>query len=490
MKKLKLVLCFGVISSIATAQSSTINVTYKPNATIGQDATLWLLTSGTGAGVKPCIPTGQSTIPAATNYPNDPVSTFSAWTWNMVGCPNGITRMLIRFPQFDILPSGGTTSTGPNPAVINNATLILHGIPSTSGYYGNSFYTGTATPSPNQGWLYRVSPGANITTSPNNWKENAVTWNAQPNVDPSLAPIPIPVTTSQWNYDLNLDVTYMVKQIFKELNGYTSTTPPYPYNPADSFANNGFLLELQNEVALRQQDYATSDNPDPTLWPELKLEYTLPYPCNAAFSYTNNPSVPLHFTFTADNQTFLTSGGFYKWYIDNNPTSVGNQPTLDWYFSTGGGHQIHLATVYHPSDDVCDKYVRINIAADGSTIQTPSKAGISDNNLSPNPDLNSTESVNYVPKGDDPMDAFANHDITISPNPTEEDWNVDVFVRQETSARVSIYDITGKKIKGEAKSLKAGDNSFKETTNDMAPGIYIIEITGEALNFRQKLSKK
>ncbi len=66
---------------------------------------------------------------------------------------------------------------------------------------------------------------------------------------------------STWNYDVALNVTNLVQDMVN-------------LSAANRF---GFLFSLQTEVRYRSLVFASSDNSDPNLWPELEVTYT--YAC-------------------------------------------------------------------------------------------------------------------------------------------------------------------------------------------------------------------
>src|SRR5690606_13374164 len=98
----------------------------------------------------------------------------------------------------------------------------------------------------------------------NNWNEQTVTWNtaATLTTDPNPANwVTLPLTNCHFNCTLSVDVTDIVRSIFTDVqNGVPN-------------ANNGFLLQLQEEVYYRAQSWASSDYADSLYWPELIINY-------------------------------------------------------------------------------------------------------------------------------------------------------------------------------------------------------------------------
>lgn len=227
------------LSCAATAIAQT-TVTFKPDATAGQDAGLYRMDNNV-------IPTGYPATPATMNFGNAAEASILRWTFN--GDP-GTTRLLIRFTGLNSIPAGSQ---------ILSAQLNLF-TPATTSNWGNSYFSGSPYPLANNGWVKRVQPGS--AGASNNWNEQTVTWNNQPAVDPNSANwVSLPLTTSRWNYTASVNVTAMVQQI---MNGLLS----------DPNANNGFLVMMADEINYyRSQIFATSDDPNCAYWPELIVRY-------------------------------------------------------------------------------------------------------------------------------------------------------------------------------------------------------------------------
>lgn len=236
-----------IISTISYSQTS---VTFKPGPAVGEDATIWQMDGK-------CKPTGLPQTPALINWGNNKEMALTAWTWRDAGCAQGTQRSLIRFKDLNtlIVPNYITQ-------IVSAKLRLFTPNPAMEGY-GNNYYPGTPLPNPNPGWIQRVLPGNNVATSPNNWTENTVTWNTQPAVDVnSLILYVIPSTNARFGFTQEVDVTNITQQIVNELF----------YDP---YANNGFKLSLQDEIYYRSQIYASSDNANSNLWPELVVTYNL-----------------------------------------------------------------------------------------------------------------------------------------------------------------------------------------------------------------------
>lgn len=85
------------------------------------------------------------------------------------------------------------------------------------------------------------------------WSEYSVSWNSQPSSTSTNEVILAPSSNSLQDY-LNVDVTTLVSDMIQ--------------NPASSY---GFLMKLQNEVTSNAMVFCSTDYPDSTKWPKLKL---------------------------------------------------------------------------------------------------------------------------------------------------------------------------------------------------------------------------
>ncbi len=256
---------------IISNNSQAVTITLKPGAAAGKDAFL---------------ASGAPTI----NFSNHPELAATAWTCNDAPC-NG--RGLL---QFDL-------STIPVGAIITNARISLFAAPqplvSLAGFppmNGN-----------NQSLLQRVTSA---------WNEGTVTWNTAPTITTTNQVVLTQSISSTQNY-LNIDVKNMVQDMIN--------------NPASSF---GFLLRLSTESFYTSMIFASSDNSNANLWPEITIEYTLPFTIttlplsqsnycrgsSATVSYTVSTSFNLGNVFTA--QLSSSSGSFAS------PVNIGSVSSL------------------------------------------------------------------------------------------------------------------------------------------------------------------
>jgi len=227
------VLLFAIISYSSAFSQIQTTVTFKPGPDIGRDAyimTMW-----------DCLPHGHTTPIADQNNGNYPDIRMLTWTFNAVGCPEGITRSLLQFDELSTIPAN---------AVIINAELKLYGVSNgTTTSQGNSCYLGSPYDCPNKIFIQRI-------TSP--WDEQTVTWNTQPTAT-TVNQITIPQSTSQWNWNFTDNSNNLVAMVQDMVT-----------HPATNF---GFMLKLETEAYYRSMFFASSDHSNPALWPELTVTY-------------------------------------------------------------------------------------------------------------------------------------------------------------------------------------------------------------------------
>lgn len=165
------------------------------------------------------------------NYGLTPQLAASAWTFN--GIP-GTVRALFGFNGVQIPPG----------AVLTGAWLDLYSWDQPGGLGQHSDLSGS-----NDAWLQRV-------TTP--WSEATVTWNSHPAVT-TVNQVALPGTSDPWLNYLNIDVSALVQDMIDD--------------PANSF---GFLLRQQDETYYRRLNFCSSEHPDHTRWPRLRVCHTFP----------------------------------------------------------------------------------------------------------------------------------------------------------------------------------------------------------------------
>ncbi|MFA6200692.1 MAG: DNRLRE domain-containing protein [Bacteroidales bacterium] len=291
-------LCAG--SFISSVQAQT--VTFKPNATIGKDAEIWMLDNNC---LVDSIHTG-----AELNYGNAPQIKMAVWTYGSIHCGKGTSRSLLRFDQLNTIPSTAT---------ITSVELRLYGTTLES----NTWYTGHPAS------FYENSVLVSRITSA--WQENTVTYNTRPSTT-TVNSFIIPASTSEysWNYsnssnDLLAMVQYMVS------------------NPDQNY---GFMFQLQTENPYyRRMVFASSDYSDSTLWPELRVTYRV---CG---NFSMCGSSDGNFNFDS-----YASSPFYIWTINGN--IVAN--TMGFHYNLEqGNNEVCLTSTLN--GDTCTKCVTINV---------------------------------------------------------------------------------------------------------------------------------
>ncbi|MFN0189478.1 MAG: DNRLRE domain-containing protein [Bacteroidia bacterium] len=166
---------------------------------------------------------------ATTNYGQHPEYAGFGWTCGGNPC---VGRGVLEF-DLSSIPLGST---------IVDARLNLYANTSPVNGNGQSMFGSNASR------IYRV-------TSP--WNESTVTYNNQPTYTTTNGALLFPSSISFQNY-ININVTSLVSVM---------TSAPG--------LNNGFLLKLVNESPLSSMIFASSDFSNPTLWPELIVQYTV-----------------------------------------------------------------------------------------------------------------------------------------------------------------------------------------------------------------------
>ncbi|MDR0604742.1 MAG: DNRLRE domain-containing protein, partial [Bacteroidales bacterium] len=289
-------------SSVCQTQRT---VTFKSDATIGQDATIWSLD-----GIQ--------------NDNNDHGLPMAAWTWNGVF---GTIRTFLKFDELATIPACAT---------IISAELKLYGPISQSGIpvVGNSCYFGSPYNSycPNQGLIQKVT---------SSWDEQTVTWNTQPTTT-TTNQIIIPASTSQWSYNFTDNSTNLVAMVQNWVS-----------NPATNF---GFMTRVEIEARYRCMVFASSDHPVDSLHPELTVTYLLNDSCMdcemaSNFSYTVNTDNLNSYFFKASYP-----GQSQYWTVDGEEYIYGDN--LTYVFSTGN-HEVcfyRVSPMYYNTSQIAPTY--------------------------------------------------------------------------------------------------------------------------------------
>jgi len=197
----------------------------RPDSTTGQDAYVSKLDN---------TPTDGN---ANTNNLDEIL--MARWTFDWANYDSAIQRSYIRFDSLSKIPTNATVAS---------ATLYLYGEPSSYSFpgVGDSYYPGSANP-PNPGVLEAV-------TGP--WDQKTITFNNAPAASADIQDT-IPASTSQYNYNAQIDVTNLVK--------------PMVATPSK---NNGFMMKLITEHIYRAMEFYSCEAPDSTKRPMLVVHYS------------------------------------------------------------------------------------------------------------------------------------------------------------------------------------------------------------------------
>lgn len=419
MRKL---LVFTTCLLVCFALNAQTTVTFKPGPNGGEDASIFT-TNG-------CSPSQYPGPPEQLNFGSTSELIYADWTYNSQGCPEGTHRSLIRFNGLSSIPTGAT---------ILNATLKLYGIPTAVPIDGNSNYPGSPFQLTNEGLVQRVTSA---------WDENTVTWATQPSTT-TANQVAVPVSTAQWNWDVSLNVTDIVQDIYS------------------SGVNNGILLRLQDEGYYRSVLFASSDHNDSILWPELKVTYTV---CNAEFTYSSSSANPYLYTLSA-NINSAASG--YTWLV--NGAAVGTGQSIQHLFNGPGTYEVCL--IVKGKTGTCRTCLLLCIP----------KNRVLDSLQIGQAEINGQKPIqaDFLPQADSNILSIA----SVSPNPTENGWKIQLEAIAG-AAEVTLYDLQGRVITTYIKDLNFGTNTLYQSAEQLDTGIYILEVKNDQITQTQKLIKR
>ena len=391
---------FTIISSqIAFSQTT---VTFKPNAEIGKDASLF---------------TKEYSNFADLNFGTETALKMSTWTWSGDLFSE---RSLIQFNELESIPTG---------AIITDVKLKLYGC---SDLEGNNVYPGSSFNSySNSVYVQRVTSV---------WNENTVTWNTQPTTS-TATQIIIPNSEEQYNWNYTIENSEELKAMVQDMVSNPST-------------NHGFMLKLVSESTYRRMAFASSDNVDPTRWPELQVTYLYNDTCNSNFSYSMpNALDPTTLTFDAK-----VDAGQHIWRYGSQSLSTSSS----------------FSHTFTPTNE-CKELTHEVISSNGNC-----STSINLYICNPNQDTTSIEEVN----------SMNNAEVIISPNPSKDFWNVSIISKEKLRAEIIIRDALGKVVLRDEKNIYIGENNIPINGKDLNKGMYIIEIKGKGINHAQKLIKQ
>lgn len=214
------------VTTLTAASGTTTTLTLQPGPRDGQDVYVNTL-QGTPSY-------------SQSNYNFLPEIGTSAWT--IQGYPLK-ERTYLNFTGLSALPKN---------AKIVSATLYLYGLdPNTSASkpQGNSLYPGSPySRYKNNGSIISLVSGA--------WSQESITWITKPDYQLSRADAIVPSSTSQWNFDVAVNMKLLVQLM------------------VDKQSFNGFCIHLQNEDIYRCMAFASSEATDACKRPRIVVTYT------------------------------------------------------------------------------------------------------------------------------------------------------------------------------------------------------------------------
>lgn len=268
---------------------------FKPGSVKGADA---VITSGS-----------RCTSLRHSNYGAVAENNILARNGSSDDCGSVVSRTLIRFDELNTLPGG---------VVITHAELRLFNVAAKN--------TGGNTPNRGEqtGWVRRITSG---------WMENNVNWNHQPGFTTSAEAV-IPATNNVLPEKVSVNVTAQV--IAMMANGQ----------------NNGFILMAANEQQNSNFSFASSDNNDPRLWPELYIVYR--GACDANFIWCASTSRPGEYNFTVEN---TIPDYIYTWSFGDGTREQGT--SVSHSYSVSGACEISLTAFSNETEDSCTENISI-----------------------------------------------------------------------------------------------------------------------------------
>ena len=433
-------LAAGVLMGLnAHAQS----VVFKPNASIGEDVDI-----ATSYGCTPNI------FPSPVEFLNwDGYDlNYNSWTIGALGCSYTDGQALIRFTEMNDLPCN---------AVITKATLYLYGVPS-SGFVpqGNSYYPGSPF-IPNPGVVERVTSG---------WAEGSVTWSTMPGTT-AVHQTPIPATTMQWNENFIIDVTALTQDIWTSGN------------------NDGYMLRLKTPGVYQSAVFASSDDPNSALWPELHVDYYVPH-CNANFTYCSSTQYPNTYNFTAMNLSYCN----YVWDFGDGTTGSGSSITHTYW--APGSYKVCLSIIDGRGTVLCMECTEICI----NKIVDPPKDGgdgahaaKESNTLNQKLVSNNTGAVAAAKPAHGSAAYLLDGPTTITginPNPAHTNLDVNLKLVKGSNVQYKVYNVDGKEVLSDTKLLNGGAQKLSISVKQLPAGVYILEIKDDFSKVGTKFTKE
>ncbi len=398
---------------------SQTTVTFKPDASIGKDAVIRRLVVGNNE--------------LSLNNAGELPEMAMRYTYNLKNTYNN-ARSLIKFEQLASIPQN---------SLITNAVLKFYGVLSSTNFpQGNYPVCEDRCLINNDIWLQRIT---------SSWDESTVTWINQPS-STTTDRVKIYQSSSQWNYNATITSSLNVApQLVNMLN--------LMMNNSD---NNGFMMVLANESAERSMLFASSDNTNPALRPELTVTYEPIIDCE--FTVCASSTDQNLYTFSA-----LNTNGNHTWQVYNENGDLLHTSTsssFSYPFSSGTYDVNHYVYTNYQS---CNKQITLCIDPSQQNVPTKSKK----------------DEISEVL----PTNITNGNSIKVYPNPSFDKWNVTLNSVNTENVEIIVTDCVGKTVYSDKINLSKGDNNFTIDGTSFSKGIYVIKIKGETTNFTQKLSK-
>ncbi|MGM9819467.1 MAG: DNRLRE domain-containing protein [Candidatus Onthomorpha sp.] len=427
---MKRFLLFSILVSSCYLSMGQITVTFKPNATVGKDACVWKFDED-------CIPHTQTQTNSELNFGSETTLWMKDWTWSSIGCSGGTIRSLLCFTQLNTIPDN---------AVILSATLRL---------YGSNADRNTSYPGAPSDFYSNAVTVQRITSS---WNENTVTWNTQPTTT-TTNQFTIPQSNAEYNWNCTISNSDLVAMVQDMVSGN----------------NYGFMLKLETEEHYRNMVFASSDNIDSTLWPELEVTYRY---CNAHFAYCVASTADLSPKYTLHS---LEQGGTHQWTFG--PKLISTSPDFTYTFPA----KSFYSTLCHrviKDGDTCEHCIDLCLPNLGIALS-------SDEEIDEEIEVKTSEvRQGKISLGDEVGQMPDRETLKALPNPTNDKWNIIFEASKKSEGIVNIYNVKGECLYSKNIHLEQGTNEFDIDCKTWQTGVYVLKITEDKNETSIRLNKQ
>ena len=153
---------------------------------------------------------------------------------------------------------------------------------------------------------------------------------------------------------------------------------------------------------------------------------------------------------------------------DGCPTCTNNIPLLVSGGIVHGGNYSQTVNHYDVLKTIEDMYGLTECGSSATAV------------IMPNSMWNITTGINTVSQA-------TTNQVTAWPVPAKNELNMDINSVEPGSAKVAMYDITGRMVKEMPVELKTGDNYLTINTEEVSNGVYFLNVTGEKINLCKKI---